>query len=107
MTTENPYTVLRTDRASEHLNEILWYVHDASGSSQAAIALLDCFEKAMAQLSAFPKMGPVARASNLARRGYRKLTIGAYLILYKVDDEKQQVIVHGVFHQCSDYEHLV
>lgn len=51
-------------------------------------------------LDQFPLLGPLHPDSFLAQRGYRKLTAGRWVFIYRLD--AGEPAVHRVFHQRSD-----
>lgn len=107
MSIEEPYEVLRAQTAEDQLRDIVLYLRDVSGGSGPALRLLDRFERATTFLSSFPKLGVVPGSPALARRGYRMLVVGEYLVFYRVDDELRRIIVVGFFHKSRDYERLL
>ena len=50
-------------------------------------------------LDSFPLLGPMHPDPFLARRGYRKLLAGRWVVTYRVDDDGPTV--YRVFHQRS------
>lgn len=84
--------VARSARADEDLIEIwLWIARD---DPAAADRLLDAMEARFEQLARHPFSGP-ARPD--IAPGLRHLVAGAYLILYRVEDENVFVVrvLHG------------
>ena len=43
----------------------------------------------------------------LSRRGYRRVPIGGYLMIYKVDDEAGLIYIERFFSHLEDYENLL
>lgn len=103
MSEEVAYQVLRTDKADRQIRDEVLYLRDVSGTS-TALALLERVESASGILAAFPFSGVVPRTPALARRGYRMLVVGKYLLFYKVDEAGGRVTVYGFFHQRQDYQ---
>lgn len=101
------YEVLRTATADEQIQDIVAYLLSLSGGNQAALGFLDRLEEAAGRLAEFPKSGMVPRWGTLARRGYRALSVGEYLMLYTVDDERQQVIIDAVVYGRREYWRLI
>ena len=106
MTVEEPYEVYRTSTADKHLEEIVRYVQECSGIA-AALRVLDRIEEACEHLALFPRLGAVSRRPTLARRGYRMLVVGRYLLVYKVDDAARRVLIHGIFYYRQEYQGLL
>lgn len=101
------YQVLRTATADEQIQDIVAYLVSLSGGSQTALKFLDQLEEAADRLAVFPKTGMVPRWGTLAKRGYRAMTVGEYLLLYTIDDEEQRVVVEAVVHGRREYWRLV
>ena len=101
------YAVLRTDTADEQIREAVRYIAQISGSVGTAFDLLDQIDDAAKRLSAFPKIGSVPSWGTLAKRGFRKLAVGSYLLIYKVDDSAQTVTVHAFVHSRQEYWRVV
>ena len=97
------YRLLRTETADEQLRDIVLYVADISGSPDVALRLIDRIEEATRRLEEFPYSGTTPRWGSLARRGYRMLVVGEYLVFYKVDDEAQTVTIHAVLYARGEY----
>jgi len=58
-------------------------------------------------LADFPYSGTVPRYSILKKQGYRVLIVERHLIFYKVDEEKQTVMIHAVVDGRQEYKNLV
>ena len=97
------HIVLRADTADAQLADIVSYVAEVAGK-RSAFNLLDRLEEACGSPGRFPRLGLVPRRRSLARRGYRMLVVGDYLIFYKVYDAERHIVVHGFFHGARDYE---
>ncbi len=54
-----------------------------------------------------PYIGVVPRYNVLKRQGYLVLVMEKDLVLYKVDDDKNQVIVYAVVDQRQDYLSII
>ena len=52
-------------------------------------------------LAATPYLGPLHHDPVLAQHGYRKLIVGRYIVVYRVDDDVATVL--RVFHGARDY----
>lgn len=101
------YKVLRTDKADEQLRDILFYIADDSGSVEIALTYLDKIETAINRLEDFPDSGSIPRYSVLKKQGYRVLIVEKHLIFYKMDREKQTVIIYAVVDGRREYKNLI
>ena len=100
------YRILRTDKASDQLFDVIQYIADDAGAN-IAYKYLDKLEAAVMNLADFPYSGTVPRYSILKKQGYRVLIVERHLIFYKVDEEKQTVMIHAVVDGRQEYRNLV
>lgn len=101
------YTILRTDKAADQLRSAIQYIADNSGSVDTALNYLDALEHEIAKLATTPLMGSYPRYSILKKQGYRVLIVRKHLIFYKVNEEKQQVILYAVVDSRQQYLRLI
>jgi toxin ParE1/3/4 len=76
--------------ALAELDDIWYYVATESSSIEAAERLLNAINDQFALLSKHPLLG---RSRDDLRPGLRSITVGAYVVLYRVEDE-DVVILH-------------
>ena len=100
------YRILRTDKANDQLFDVIQYIADNAGAN-IALQYLDKLEAAVMNLADFPYSGTVPRYSILKKQGYRVLIVERHLIFYKVDVEKQTVMIHAVVDGRQEYRNLV
>ena len=100
------YNILRTDKASDQLFDVIHYIADNAGAN-IALQYLDKLEAAVMNLADFPYSGTVPRYSILKKQGYRVLIMERHLIFYKVDEEKQTVMIHAIVDGRQEYKNLV
>ena len=100
------YRILRTDKASDQLFDLIQYIA-ADAGAETALSYLDKLDAAILNLAQFPYSGTVPRYSTLKKQGYRVLIVERHLIFYKVDEEKQTVMIHGIFDGRQEYQNLV
>lgn len=100
------YNILRTDKASDQLYDVIQYIADNAGAN-IALQYLDKLEAAVMNLADFSYSGTVPRYSILKKQGYRVLIVERHLIFYKVDEEKQTVMIHAVVDGRQEYKNLV
>jgi toxin ParE1/3/4 len=100
------YNILRTDKANDQLFDVIQYIA-ANAGANIALQYLDKLETAVMNLADFPYSGTVPRYSILKKQGYRVLIVERHLIFYKVDEEKQTVMIHAVVDGRQEYRNLV
>ena len=101
------YRILRTDKANDQLYSILQYIAEDSGSVDLALKYLDVLEAEIRKLETTPHMGSRPRYSILRKQGYRVLIVQRHLVFYKVDDEKQEVVIYAVVDARRHYVNLI
>lgn len=101
------YEILRTSTADEHIRGIAQYLTEVSGNPTTALRFVDDLQDATQRLAEFPRLGSVPRWGALARRGYRMLRVGKYLLFYTIDDNKEQVVIAAVVHGSREYWRLL
>lgn len=100
------YNILRTDKANDQLFDVIQYIAADAGAN-IALQYLNKLEAAVMNLADFPYSGTVPRYSILKKQGYRVLIVERHLIFYKVDEEKQTVMIHGIFDGRQEYRNLL
>ena len=100
------YRILRTDKASDQLFDVIQYIAADAGAN-IALQYLDKLEAAVMNLADFPYSGTMPRYSILKKQGYRVLIVERHLVFYKVDEEKQTVMIHAVVDGRQEYRNLV
>lgn len=94
---EDKFHLKITPAATHDLDEIYYYIYNNLLASQAADNLLDDIEKAILSLCNFPYRCEYSHNEILRYKGYRRLVIHKYVVLYSVDEENKTVIVMRVF----------
>lgn len=101
------YRILRTDKANDQLYAIVQYIAKDSGSVDVALKVLDVLEAEIKKLETAPHMGSYPRYSILRKQGYRVLIVQRHLVFYKVDDEKQEVVIYAIVDARRHYVNLI
>ena len=99
----NKYSVEILPGAIEDLNNIYRYYFEESQERAVAEKMTDEIEAAILSLEDYPKAHPVSRDKRLEKKGYRKLIIGNYIALYKINEKTKLVTVAGIFHGMMNY----
>ena len=99
----NKYSVEILPGAIEDLNNIYRYYFEESQERAVADKITDEIEAAILRLEVYPKSNPVSRDKRLAKKRYRKLIIGNYIALYKIDEKAKLVTVARIFHGMMNY----
>jgi toxin ParE1/3/4 len=76
--------------AESELDDIWYYIATESSSVEVAERMLDAINDQLALLSKHPLLG---RSRDDLRPGLRSITVGAYVLLYRIEHE-DVVILH-------------
>ncbi len=89
------FTIRYLSTAQRDLIEIFEYIK--KDRPEAALGLLDKFDKSIARLAANPKLGIIPKDERLKRLGYRVLVVDKYLVFYVLKSKKVQIrrVIHG------------
>ena len=98
-----PYEVLLSDNALSALDEIYGYISTSLKERDTAVALVEEIERAILSLRQMPFRFPERMNGLYARKGYRQMLVKNYLVIYRVDKEKRQVIILTVRYAKSNF----
>lgn len=87
------YAVKIYPRASRDIDDIYGYIAKNLKEPKVAESILEILEKAIYSLEDLPERGAIRRVGTYANQGYRQLIAGNYLIIYRVQKEKQEVYI--------------
>lgn len=108
MSIDQPYAVRFTRHAARDLDDMFRYIIYELGTEKAAKKLMREVETSVANLQEFPFSAPQVKDDLLAKKGYRALTVRKkYVVLYRVYEDRQQVIIHRIFYGKRDYTKLI
>ncbi|MCL2812215.1 MAG: type II toxin-antitoxin system RelE/ParE family toxin [Clostridia bacterium] len=100
---QTSYTYQLTPSVSGELDAILAYISGNLHASDSAIALLDAITEALELACAFPESNPLITDPLLAMRGYRRIVVGNYIIIYTIDNSKSVLPVVRIVYGAMDY----
>lgn len=98
------YSLFITDSANESLDEIIYYMIHKLKNPTAAMDFLNKVQKKYEKVRENPEMYEYVRDRRLAMKGYRKIPVDNYVIIYLVDDEKKEIEIRDVFYCGEDYK---
>jgi len=101
------YNLDVTDHAEQDLDLIIAYIANKLAAPVAAAnfveAVYDCYDN----LEENPFMYEQCRDAKLKREGYRRAVIKNYVLIYKINEETNKVVVHRFFYGRQDYVNLI
>ena len=98
-----PYRYKLTPSAIRDLDDIAAYIAGQLYAEDSAIELLNQIEGAILSACDFPQAAPAVNDALLKSKGYRKLIVKNYIILYIPDDEARVLNVMRVVYFAKDY----
>ena len=97
------YQVKITPQAFRDIDMIYDYIARHLLEPGTANNLVDEIEAGIFSLEEMPNRGAPRRIGNYANKGYRRLFIKNYTIVYRVDETEKQVIIVTVKYSGSDF----
>ena len=97
------YKIKLTKLAHEDLMRICTYISQDLGNPSAALHVIALVEKVLDQLKSNPCMYEICRDPSFAQKRYRKAVIQNYVMIYSVENSRNEVIVLRIFHGSRNY----
>ncbi|MBS4030255.1 MAG: type II toxin-antitoxin system RelE/ParE family toxin [Clostridiales bacterium] len=101
------YNLIVSQEAHEDINEIVHYMTEKLVNPTAAVAFLNDVEKCYHAVVENPNMYSLCHDARLGSKGYRKIVVKNYLILYRVDDEAKAVFIVRIIYGGRNYANLI
>ncbi len=101
------YKLKITELAQTDLESIVDYIAVQLANPIAAGNFLNEVEKCYDYLKNNPMIYALSNDARLQKEGYRKALIKNYVLMFKVFEENQTVIVYRVFYAARDYFKLL
>jgi plasmid stabilization system protein ParE len=93
--------------ARQDIMAIALYISDGLKAPQAALDLLDAFERSILLLAEFPYAHVVYRPIEKLDEEYRLLPVNNYAILYTVREQEKRVEIRRVIYAKMDLTQLI
>jgi len=97
------YKLQVTRAAEEDLDAIFTYMMVELQNAEAAIHFADLVDEHYDKLMDNPFIYEECRQPLLKQAHYRKVVIGSYLLIYRIDHENHRVYVERFFSSMQDY----
>jgi addiction module RelE/StbE family toxin len=101
------YKVTVTTSADSDIDGIFSYIAEELDNLTAAIAFADDIAEKYERLSDNPYIYEESRDARLKEKGYRRIVIKNFVMLYLVDKANSEVIIARVFYGRQDYPNLL
>ena len=102
---ENKYFYILFRKASQDLEEIFKYISVDLCNPSAAKKLIEEFLEAFDRICLFPLSCPIINDLNLKENNMRRLVVGNYIAVYKVEGYEIRII--RIVHSTSDYKNRI
>ncbi len=90
------FDIIITTPAEKDLSDLLDYIGSVLCNKPAAESFLEDFSENLDHLSQMPFLYSECNDAVLNAKGYRKIAVGNYIVLYKVDAEMHRVYISRV-----------
>ncbi len=90
--------------AKSDIDEIFTYIIGELNNTSAAVRFADEVDEKIDMLTRQPKMFSFSWDERLAEKGFRRVVIQNYVLLYRVYDEAKQVLVARLLYGKREYE---
>ena len=97
------YKLQITNKAEQDLDDILGYIMTELCNMQAALHMADEVERHYNLLLNNPNLYEECQQPLLRKAHYRKVVIGGYLMIYRVDDMADVIYIERFFSNLQDY----
>lgn len=97
------YEVLLSPKAYRDLEGIYQYIKSELLVPETALKLVSLIEKQILDLELFLYRGSVREIGIYADKGYRQVFVKNYTIVYRVEEEKKQVMIITVRYSPSNF----
>lgn len=98
------YSLNITDEADELIDSIIYYLVYKLKSKQAARNLLEEIQKVYDAIAENPYLFQETEDLYLKHKGYHKVPVNNYVILYTINEIEKVVNISGVFHDLENYK---
>ena len=104
---ENIFEIKITDEARHDLEKIYDYISLELKNDIAAKKLIRKIRDSIIRLREFPYMSELLKDEILRKKGYRKIVIDNYIVIYKVNKDERLVIIVRIIYNRRQYQDLI
>ncbi len=97
------YSIKIMDMANNNIDDIYRYISNELLAKNAAIDIISKLESAIISLETMPKRFTTRKTGNYARKGYRQLFVGNFIIVYRIEELKKEVFVVSVRYSKNNF----
>lgn len=96
-----------TEAANLDMDKIFSYILNHLCNPKAAIDLADAIEAKYDEVCVNPYMYEESRDNILKSKGYRRIPVQNYVILYKVNETNKSVVIARIFYCGQNYREII
>ncbi|MBF8437738.1 type II toxin-antitoxin system RelE/ParE family toxin [Halanaerobiaceae bacterium Z-7014] len=104
---DNIFEIKITDEARHDLEKIYDYISLEFKNDIAAKKLIRKIRDSIIRLREFPYMSELLKDEILRKKGYRKIVIDNYIVIYKVNKDERLVIIVRIIYNRRQYQDLI
>ena len=104
---DNIFEIKITDEARHDLEKIYDYISLELKNDIAAKKLIRKIRDSIIRLREFPYMSELLKDEILRKKGYRKIVIDNYIVIYKVNKDERLVIIVRIIYNRRQYQDLI
>lgn len=95
--------VLISPTANKDLDGIFSYIKSIYSAPQSASQIVKLIKKSISELEYLPHRGSNRMIGIFANKGYKQLFVSNYILIYRINEEKKQVIIITVKHSKRNF----
>lgn len=100
---EKTFSYVMTDIAESDLEEIFGYLLDETKDIEIAEQVIEKITESIIELVNFPYKYESLTEQFLREKGYRKMTIYNYNVIYRVVEERNELVILRIVHGKRKY----
>ncbi|HQE65678.1 MAG TPA: type II toxin-antitoxin system RelE/ParE family toxin [Bacillota bacterium] len=104
---KSSFHVKFTAAAYDDSEQIYSYISKKLLAETAADNLLEKIESSIMRLKKFPYSGSLVSDEPLRKRGYRKLIIDNYIVIYLVNEMDKQTVIMRILYGAQNYQNIL
>ncbi len=97
------YKVLISPKAYRELDDIYKYIKTEFGENDIAINMINLISENILSLSTLPYRAAERKIGIYSNKSYRQIFVKNYIIIYRIDENKKQVIIITIRYSASRF----
>lgn len=101
------YKLVLSEAAEIDLDGIVTHMIQKLSAPKTTTDFLNELDKCYEYLKSDPLIYEYCRDTYLSKKGYRKVVIKNYLLIYRIDNSIKTIFISRFFHGAENYEKLI